>query len=143
MRAIQDELNQEDIKKKQIKVLEAEQASLNEELDALATTEAMGWVLVDFPCSYAQAKLLEEAMSGFKPTAELDPITRDDQMDEAFLLVQPTAKEAPPKLLIKSGLDAVIWFKCPLRECQRRADGRRIDVEELGMPQKTFYHVND
>ena len=77
MRAIQDELNQEDIKKKQIKVLEAEQASLNEELDALATTEAMGWVLVDFPCNYAQAKLLEEAMSGFKPTAELDPITRD------------------------------------------------------------------
>ena len=47
----------------------------------------MGWVLVDFPCSYAQAKLLEEAMSGFKPTAELDPITRDDQMEEAFLLV--------------------------------------------------------
>lgn len=82
-------------------------------------------------------------MSGFKPTPELDPITRDEQMEEAFLLVQPTAKEAPPKLLINSGLDAVIWFKCPLRECQRRADGRRIDVEELSMPEKTFYHVND
>lgn len=64
-------------------------------------------------------------------------------MEEAFLLVQPTAKEAPPKMLIRSGLDAVIWFKCPLEECQRRAEGRRLDVEEMGKSQQTFYHVND
>lgn len=82
-------------------------------------------------------------MSGFKPTAELDPITRNQEMEEAFQIVQPTAKEEPPKLLIKSGLDAVVWFNCPLRECQRRADGRRIDVEELDKPSQTFYHVND
>lgn len=87
MRTIQDELHTEDIKKKQIKVLEAEQTSLNEEMEGLQTTEALGWVLVDFPCNYAQAKLLEEAMSGFKPTAEMDPITRDTEMEEAFLLV--------------------------------------------------------
>lgn len=143
MRAIQDELQQEDLKRKQIKALEAEQTSLQEELDGLKTTEANGWVLVDFPCNYAQAKLLEEAMSGYKPTPELDPITRDTEMEEAFLLVQPTAKEEPPKLLIKSGLDAVIWFQCPLKECQRRADGRRVDVEELGQATRTFYHVED
>ena len=35
-------------------------------------------------------------------------------------------------MLIKSGLDAVIWFNCPLKECQRRADGRRIDCNEVG-----------
>jgi hypothetical protein len=33
-----------------------------------------GWVLVDFPCSYAQAKLLEKALSGFSPLEELEPI---------------------------------------------------------------------
>ena len=82
-------------------------------------------------------------MSGYKPSQELEPIQRDTEMEEAFLLVQPTAKEAPPKMLIRSGLDAVIWFKCPLEECQRRAEGRRLDVEEMGKSQQTFYHVND
>ena len=67
------------------------------------------------------------------------------EMEEAFLLVQPSGKEEPPKTLIKSGLDAVIWFDCPLKECQRRADGRRVDVEEFGRPEQpvTFYHVQD
>lgn len=46
-------------------------------------------------------------------------------------------------MLIKSGLDAVVWFNCPLKECQRRADGRRLDVEEIGKSNQTFYHVND
>lgn len=64
-------------------------------------------------------------------------------MEEAFLLVQPTAKEAPPKMLIKSGIDAVVWFNCPLKECQRRADGRRIDCNEVGKSEQTFYHVDD
>lgn len=143
LRAIQDELQAEDIKKKQVKALEAEQASLGEEMDALKVTDPIGWVLVDFPCNYAQAKLLEEATSGYKPTLELEATQRGQEMEEAFLLVQPTAKEEPPKMLIRSGLDAVIWFDCPLKECQRRADGRRIDVEEVGKSQTTFYHVND
>jgi len=64
-------------------------------------------------------------------------------MEEAFLLVKPTGKELPPKTLIRSGLDAVIWFDCPLKECQRRADGRRIDCDEIGKSETTFYHVND
>ena len=64
-------------------------------------------------------------------------------MEDAFLLVQPTGKEAPPEVLQPSGLDAVIWFNCSTREVQRRADGRRIDVEEMGKSAITFYHVDD
>ena len=116
---------------------------MNEELDSLAVTEPIGWCLVDFPCNYAQAKLLEEAMSGYKPSVELDAIQRDQEMEDAFLLVQPTGKEAPPKVLERSGLDAVIWFNCSTKEVQRRADGRRIDVEEMGKSAITFYHVDD
>ena len=56
-----------------------------------------------------------------------------------MLLVQPTAKEEPPKCLIKSGLDAVIWFSLPTDECQRRADGRRIDA----IGGESIYHVTD
>ena len=72
LRAIHSELQAEDLKKRQIKALETEQTSLNEELEQMQGAESIGWVLVDFPCSYAQAKLLEEALSGYKPTSELD-----------------------------------------------------------------------
>ena len=71
---IQDELSVEDLKKKTAKSLETEQQSLNDELETLRSTEPLGWILVDFPCNYAQAKLLEEAMSGYKPSQELSPI---------------------------------------------------------------------
>ena len=86
-----------------------------------------GWVLVDFPCSYAQAKLLEKALSGFSPLEELEPIQREIESKEALLLVQPHPVDPPPKTLIKSGIDAVIWFDTPVNECLRRSDGRRFD----------------
>lgn len=57
-----------------MKLLESEQQNLREEMEVLQTAEAIGWILVDFPCSYAQAKLLEESLSGYKPTDELDKI---------------------------------------------------------------------
>ena len=98
-----------------------------------------GWILVDFPCSYSQAKLLEKALSGFKPLEALEPIQRETEAKEALLLVQPHPVAEPPKTLISSGLDAVIWFDAPVDECLRRADGRRFDQES---PQD-HYHVFD
>lgn len=53
------------------------------------TLQTNGWVLVDFPCSYAQAKLLEEALSGFKPHEELETTEREKASEEALLLVRP------------------------------------------------------
>jgi len=41
--------------------------------------------------------------------------------------------------LIPSGLDMVMWFDCPVKECLRRADGRRFDSEAPNM----HYHVED
>jgi hypothetical protein len=49
--------------------------------------------LVDFPSTYAQAKLLETALSGYVPSSEKDPIDRERELKDAFLLVQPTEKE--------------------------------------------------
>ena len=97
--------------------MESEQDTLKSELADIEINDVQGWVLVDFPCSYAQAKLLEESLSGYKPNLELDPIKRDEELEEAMLLVQPTAKEPLPKTLIKSGIDAVIWFNLPADEC--------------------------
>jgi len=43
------------------------------------------------------------------------------------MLSKPTERPPPPKKLIPSGIDAVIWFDCSRDECLRRALGRRID----------------
>jgi hypothetical protein len=52
--------------------------------------------------------------------------------------VQPTAKEEPPKKLIRSGLDAVIWIDTNREECMRRALGRRYDPIN-----EKVYHIED
>jgi len=66
-------------------------------------------------------------LSGYKPNAELNSTQREKEIEDAYLLVQPNAKEDPPKMLLPSGLDAVMWFNCPIKEALRRADGRRYD----------------
>jgi adenylate kinase family enzyme len=42
--------------------------------------EKNGWILVDFPSTYAQAKLLETALSGFVPSSELEQIDREKEI---------------------------------------------------------------
>jgi hypothetical protein len=54
------------------------------------------------------------------------------------MLVKPTMKVPPPKTLIPSGIDAVIWFDCSRDECLRRALGRRIDEKN-----NIIYHIQD
>ena len=70
--------------------------------------------------------LLEKALSGYQMPADLQPTQREKESRDAELLVKPTEKPAPPKTLIPSGIDAVIWFDCSRDECLRRALGRRI-----------------
>jgi len=94
--------------------------------------------LVDFPATYAQAKLLETALSGFVTPTEQEPIEREQYTKDAFLLVQPTEKEQPPKTLIKSGLDAVVWFDLSREQCMNRAIGRLFDPET-----GKVYHIDD
>jgi hypothetical protein len=64
---------------------------------------------------------------------------RESETKSAELLVKPNPKPAPPKTLIPSGLDLVLWFDCPVAECLRRADGRRFDSDAP----ENCYHVED
>lgn len=108
------------------------------EIEKLDEVEKNGWILIDFPSTFAQAKLLETALSGYLPAQECEVNDREQKLQDAFLLVQPTAKELPPKTLIKSGLDGVVWFNLSRDECMRRAVGRRFDNEDEQM-----YHIED
>lgn len=139
MGEIAHELAKDDISKKLRKQLQEEQAGLEIELADLDKQQTKGWMLVDFPCSYAQAKLLEEALSGYKPLEEMEPTEREIETKRALELVKPSPQEQQPDTLIKSGLDAVIWFKCSPEECLRRAEGPRVDSAD---PENQFHVFN-
>lgn len=125
--------------KKQKKALQDEEDQLHSDLAKIEKLPTDGWVLVDFPCSYAQAKLLEQALSGYIPPEELEMTERDKEIKEALLLVEPKPEEDVQKQLIKSGLDSVIYLDLPVQEALRRSDGRRFDSAN---PSQT-YHVFD
>ena len=114
-------------KKRTPELVEKEIEEASKELERVRTLEPNGWILIDFPTNFSQAMLLEKALSGYVMPGDLEPIQRDIENKEAQLLVKPTEKPEPPKTLIPSGIDAVIWFDCSRDECLRRALGRRID----------------
>lgn len=108
------------------------------ELESLKQIPTNGWILIDFPSNFSQAMLLEKALSGYQIKEDLEKTQRETEQEAANVLVKPTEKPAPPKTLIPSGLDAIIWFDCSREECLRRALGRRIDGQN-----NIIYHIQD
>jgi hypothetical protein len=53
-------------------------------------------------------------LNGYKPHEELEPTEREKEIKEALLLVQPHEQAETSKTLIPSGIDAIIWFDCPI-----------------------------
>lgn len=123
-------------KKRTVEVVQKEIEEQSKELARIKTIENNGWILIDFPSNFSQAMLLEKALSGYQMPEDLEPTQREIENKEAQMLVKPTEKVPPPKTLIPSGIDAVIWFDCSRDECLRRALGRRIDEKN-----NIIYHV--
>ena len=55
---------------------------LKEELDTIRTVKMSGWVLLDFPQTLNQMKLLEKALSGYESKVDVMKNT-DDELNEA------------------------------------------------------------
>jgi hypothetical protein len=108
------------------------------ELQSLKQIPTTGWILIDFPTNFGQAMLLEKALSGYQIKEDLEKTQRGVELEEANMLVKPTEKPAPPKTLLPSGIDAIVWFDCSRDECLRRALGRRIDGQN-----NIIYHIQD
>ncbi len=95
-----------------------------------------GFILVDFPSTLNQAKLLEEALSGYICPEDKEIEIKEQLLSESAILAEPTPLAAPPKKLIPSGLDAVLWLKTTKTECIKRAFWLKKDVKN-----DTMYHV--
>jgi len=95
-----------------------------------------GFIIIDFPSTLNQAKLLEEALSGYISPDDMEIDTKDKLLQESAILAQPTPQPPPPRTLIPSGLDAVLWLKTTKTECIKRAFGLKKDMKN-----DTTYHV--
>ena len=72
LQEIDEELGQEGLNKKRQKTLEAERETVQKRLETSFNLKEQGWILVDFPCTSIQAKLLEQALSGYQSEEELE-----------------------------------------------------------------------
>ena len=92
--------------------------------------ENTGWVLDGFPTTYAQAKLLERALSGFDTMSRES--TKQSLSDKVKMekgkskksLLAPDPKPAPPAAEPTSGINLVVHFDIKDELSLKRSAGR-------------------
>ena len=114
------------------------------ELERLMTHEhkyTKGLILIDFPHTYEQAKLLESDLTKFATNDEEGKREKnilEEKLKEAEKIVKPLPVILTKRKLIRNGMDLVIHVKTDKIECLRRALGRRIDHGT-----KVNYHLDN
>ena len=127
---------------KRPKTFERKEKELNDELMKISLEASKGFIIVNFPNTYNQAKLLENIISGYIPKSENKPL-KSDKMKNIFSIVLDTSEEIlPPNKLIIGGFDFIFYLNVSGTECIRRAVGRRV-YNDIKMKEKIIYHLED
>jgi len=111
---------------------------LREELEQTKRMKVSGWVLLDFPSTLAQAKAMEEVMTGFVCTVDKPKDESQTTFEKWSKIADPEQKEPAEGQSTKSGLDGMVFFNTSQEECQRRAANRKVDPNT-----GTVYHMED
>ena len=127
---------------KRPKTFERKDKELNDELMKISLEASKGFVIVNFPNTYNQAKLLENILSGYIPKSESRPL-KSLRMKKIFSIVLDTSEEIlPPNKLILGGFDFIFYINVPSNECIRRAVGRRLYYDAKNK-ENIIYHLED
>lgn len=117
-------------------------ADIQSEIDALLRPEVNGWVLVDFPRNINQAKLMENAFTGYTSVTDVPKAFEKANFEVWTKLVDPECNTKPDytgEIESQNSLfDAVFMLSISKAECFRRAQGRQIDSQT-----GTIYHKED
>ena len=116
--------NEEDKEKRPIAYAELEQ-ELNEELMRINLEASKGFVIVNFPNTLNQAKILEKKISSYIEENEKIPTASLKLKENFALILDKSKKYKPPTKMIQGGLDYIFLFDISPQECIRRAFGRR------------------
>lgn len=108
------------------------------ELNKISIESNKGFILVDFPNNFSQAKILEQKLSGYifeltKPKSEIEKLK-----DNYTQILDKTCKPPKKRNLIECGLDVCIYLEGNSDECLRRSQDRKIDPT-TGL----IYHLED
>ena len=115
---------------------------LNDELMRISLEASKGFVVVNFPCTYNQAKLLESRLSGYIPQNET-VLMKSTILKNAFSIVlDKSPKIYPPVKLLQGGFDFIFYLNVPSQECIRRAVGRRQYINKK-TGEIAIYHLED
>ena len=131
------ERNQED-KIKRPRAYQKLEQELNEELTKISLDATKGFVLVNFPNTYNQAKLFEKKISTYIPEIERGKTESFSLKESYSIILDKSEKYEPEQKLVNSGIDFIFHIDAPTIECIRRAIGRRIN--EGG---EEIYHLDD
>ena len=127
---------------KRPKTFERKDKELNDELMKISLEASKGFVIVNFPNTYNQAKLLENILSGYIPKSESRPL-KSLRMKNLFSIVLDSSEEIlPPNKLILGGFDFIFYINVPSNECTRRAVGRRVYYDPKNK-ENIIYHLED
>ena len=127
---------------KRPKTFERKDKELNDELMKISLEASKGFVIVNFPNTYNQAKLLENIISGYIPKNESRQL-KSNKMKNTFSIVLDKSEEVlPPNKLILGGFDFIFYINVPSNECIRRAVGRRLFYNAKDKEQ-IIYHLED
>ena len=89
--------------------------SLKEELDELRKLEVYGWILIGFPRTLTQMKLLEQSLSGYESKCD-QPKPRQQQFQDAWAKISVPCDLVAPGYdgqinVAASGFDGVIFME--------------------------------
>lgn len=84
-----------------------------------------GWLLVDFPRTFAQAKLLEGELTGFEPPKKFVSAKRSTARAGTAAAAGASPRTAPPPFDAVSLFDLVLYIDVDDQECARRASALR------------------
>ena len=102
-----------------------------------------GFVVVNYPKTYNQAKLLESKLSGYISETE-SPELKSSKLKEVFnIVLDKSEKINPPFQLLKGGFDFIFYLNVPGNECIRRAVGRLISFEIIDGNRERNYVTQD
>jgi adenylate kinase family enzyme len=123
---------------KRPKTFERKDKELNDELMKISLEASKGFVVVNFPNTYNQAKLLENILSGYIPKSESRQL-KSNKMKNIFSIVLDKSEEIlPPNKLILGGFDFIFYINVPGNECIRRAVGRRLFYDTKNKEKKNI-----
>ncbi|CDW87464.1 mitogen-activated protein kinase organizer [Stylonychia lemnae] len=115
---------------------------LRQDLELIQKIQPEGWILLDFPRTLSQAKLMEKLMTGFQSMTDLPKNQDLVAFEQWSKIASASTSEADsssdlPKIY-QSASDAVIFLDTPSDECFRRSQNRKIDPTT-----GTVYHLED